>query len=110
MLYHIKKRGFSFMIAERIKMLRENLGISQAELAKKLCLSRSSVSAWEKSLNTPSAAILPELSRIFGVSVETILCIDTKNATINVDGLDDEEIAILVSTANKFREIKQRNT
>ena len=95
------------MISDRIKLLRENMGITQADLAKKLCLSRSSISSWEKSLNVPSTQMLPELSRIFGVSVNTILCMDNNEATISVEGLDDEEIAILISTANKFRANKK---
>jgi transcriptional regulator with XRE-family HTH domain len=89
-------------------MLRENMGINQNELADKLCLSRSSVSAWEKGLNIPSAKILPELSKIFGVSVDVILCIDSNDATMCVEGLDNKEIDILISAANKFRANKDR--
>jgi transcriptional regulator with XRE-family HTH domain len=94
------------MIADRIKLLREKAGLSQTELSRLLSLSRSSVCAYESGLNVPSAQILVELSKILGVSVDSILCVE-KTATINVSGLDDREIAILVDIANKFRENKQ---
>ena len=94
------------MIADRIKLLREKAGLSQTELSKLLSLSRSSVCAYESGLNVPSAQILVELSKIFKVSVDCILCVE-KTTTINVSGLDDKEIAILVDIANKFRENKR---
>ena len=35
------------MIADRIKILREKHGLTQAELAKKLGITRSGVNAWK---------------------------------------------------------------
>jgi transcriptional regulator with XRE-family HTH domain len=93
------------MIGERIKTLRESKDISQNKLASMLNLSRSSVSAWEKGLNCPTANSLIELSEIFGVSVDCILGIKA-SPSIDVKGLDDEEIFILIKTANKFRKLK----
>lgn len=93
------------MIGDRIKALRESKGISQNKLASILKLSRSSVSAWEKGLNCPTAESLIELSGILGVSVDCILGIKIA-PSIDATGLDDEEIAILVKTANRFRKNK----
>ncbi len=42
------------MISEKIKELRELAGYSQAQLAKKLDVTRSSVNAWEMGLSTPT--------------------------------------------------------
>ena len=93
------------MIAERIKLLRESKGISQNQLAAMLHLSRSSVSAWEKGLNVPSTQVLPDLSQILEVSIDCLLNIEDA-AMISVKGLDDSEISLLVSIADKFRENK----
>jgi transcriptional regulator with XRE-family HTH domain len=101
--YNGKLYGGGIMIGERIKMLRENKGISQNKLAAMLGLSRSSVSAWEKGLNCPTAYSLIELADIFGVSVDCILGVKAA-PSIDVTGLDDEEIAVLVRTADKFKE------
>ena len=42
------------MLAERIKTLREQAGMSQEKLAKRLGITRSSVNAWEMGISTPS--------------------------------------------------------
>ena len=42
------------MIYDMIKTLREEAGYSQAQLAKKLDVTRSSVNAWEMGLSTPT--------------------------------------------------------
>ena len=42
----IGKKEILYMISERIKMLREQYNYSQAELAKKLNIARTSVLAW----------------------------------------------------------------
>ena len=42
------------MIGDRIKELREQYGMTQTALAKKLGLSRSAINAWELGLGGPS--------------------------------------------------------
>ena len=42
------------MICDRIKQLREQAGYSQAQLAKRLDVTRSSVNAWEMGLSMPT--------------------------------------------------------
>ncbi|KKN11615.1 hypothetical protein LCGC14_1024760 [marine sediment metagenome] len=39
---------------DEIRTLRERLGLTQADLAKRLCLSRPAVAAWESGRNTPT--------------------------------------------------------
>lgn len=43
-----------FSLAEKIKLLRETTGMTQAELARILGISRSGVNAWEMGLSIPS--------------------------------------------------------
>ena len=52
------------MIADKIKFLREEKGMTQADLAKQLGITRSSVNAWEMGISTPSTQYLLELSII----------------------------------------------
>ncbi|MDY4231508.1 MAG: helix-turn-helix transcriptional regulator [Candidatus Faecousia sp.] len=46
------------MIAERIAALREQRHLTQAELAKRLGVTRSSVNAWELGISVPSTQYL----------------------------------------------------
>ena len=79
------------IIGERIKMLRESHNLSQAALAKRLGITRSSVNAWELGLNVPSTQYIIELSEIFKVS------------TLDLTGLDEEDIAVLYALATHLR-------
>ncbi len=82
------------MVADRIKLLREAQGLTQAELAKKLGITRSSVNAWEMGISVPSTQYLVELSTLFCVSADYLLGI-TKRASVSVAGLTDEEVAVI---------------
>jgi transcriptional regulator with XRE-family HTH domain len=94
------------MIAERIKMLRENHQLSQTDLSKKLGITRSSINAWEMGISTPSTAYLVELSQIFHVSIDYLLGLD-KNVSLDITGLDTEQVRILTDLAEHFRKEKK---
>ena len=61
------------MLGERICMLRRHRGWSQAELAKMLCISPSTVGMYEQGRREPSLQPAGELSRAFGGSVDYLL-------------------------------------
>ncbi len=84
------------MIYEVIKKLREDAGYSQAELARKLDVTRSSVNAWEMGLSTPTTPYIVELSKLFHVSTDYILGIES-NRTISIDSFTPEETELIYS-------------
>ena len=49
-------------LADRIKSLREGAGLTQAEIARALGISRSGVNAWEMGLSVPSTQYIVELA------------------------------------------------
>ena len=57
-------------IAEKIKSIRTDNGISQRELAKKLGLSNRAVSKWESGLSYPSTENLIRIAEVFSVPLE----------------------------------------
>ncbi|VAW75862.1 hypothetical protein MNBD_GAMMA12-637 [hydrothermal vent metagenome] len=59
------------MIAQRIKQARESKGISKAELARRVAVSRASVSMWEDGKNVSSANIL-KIAGVLDVAPEWI--------------------------------------
>ena len=58
---------------EKIAALRREKGLSQEALGEKLGLSRQAVSKWEADQAVPTMDNLVELSRLFGVPVDTLL-------------------------------------
>lgn len=58
----------------RIKNLREELNMTQQELADKLEGAKSTIAMYEKGDRKPSLEVLVKLSEIFGCSIDYILC------------------------------------
>lgn len=84
------------MIADRIKVLREQKGLTQTALAHMLNITRSSVNAWEMGISTPSTQYIIELAKIFDVSADYLLGVSS-TASINVSGLSDNDIELVHS-------------
>lgn len=92
----------------RLKDLRNKMNLTQAELAKKLSLTRASVNAWEMGLSAPSTPFIVELSRLFNVSTDYLLGLDD-TAVIRTDDLSDEEVAVILNTVKCFRNLHNTN-
>lgn len=91
------------MTADRIKALREARGWTQAELARKMNMTRNGINSWEQGLSMPSPPSLADLARLFSVSTDYLLGIEKHN-TVNVTGLDDNDVALLARLADRLRE------
>ncbi len=91
------------MTSERIKVLREARGWTQAELARRLSITRNGVNSWEQGLSMPSPACLVDLAKLFSVSTDYLLGVERLDA-INVTGLNEEDIALLAQLADRLRE------
>lgn len=84
------------MISDKIKELREHAGYSQAQLAKRLDVTRSSVNAWEMGLSTPTTQYIVALSKLFHVSADYILGIKP-DLSITMKGYTPEETALVLN-------------
>ena len=95
------KEGF-IMIADRIKLLRQENDMTQSDLARILGITRSSVNAWEMGISVPSTQYIIEMSRIFHVSTDYIMDVDTY-ATLSIKGLDDDDMRMVHALIEHFR-------
>jgi len=60
-------------LSENILQLRKALGLSQEQLAEQVGVSRQSISKWETGQSVPELDKVVALSRVFGVSTDTLL-------------------------------------
>lgn len=96
------------MIAEKIKALREARGWSQAELSRRLGITRNGVNSWEQGLSMPSPACLVDLvdlAKVFGVSTDYLLGLE-RLTTVDVTGLADRDVAVLAELAERLKNCK----
>lgn len=60
-------------LGEKIRYARKCCGLSQGQLAEKLCVSRSAIAKWETDKGIPDVENLKILSRLLNVSVDSLL-------------------------------------
>lgn len=70
-------------LGKKIRAHRDELGLTQAELADKLGLTYSSVSQWESGRATPRTPILRQLADLFDTTVADLMGEDATEAAIN---------------------------
>lgn len=85
-----------------LKKLRKEAGLTQAELAGKLGVTKSIISYYELRERAPSPDILIHLSKIFHVTADYLLGIEHKKM-IDVSDLSDDDIHLLLITVETLR-------
>ncbi|MDE6312426.1 MAG: helix-turn-helix domain-containing protein [Lachnospiraceae bacterium] len=93
------------MIGDRIKLLRLSRNLNQVELAKKLNVSKQSVSNWENNNILPSVEIVTQLALFFSCSTDYILGIDDKRNFIEIAGLTDEQLVHIQYIIDDLRKL-----
>lgn len=93
------------MIAEKIKTLRETNNLTQSALAKKLNVTRSSVNAWEMGISVPSTSLIVDIARLFHVSTDYLLGIDS-TSSLDLSGLNEREIMLVYELVEYFKSTK----
>lgn len=79
------------MISDNIKRLRENAGLSQSALARKLGVTRASVNAWEMEISAPTAQYLVALAQLFHTTTDDILGLESQEQIVLRDMNEQEK-------------------
>ena len=87
-----------------LKTLRTQNNCTQVQLAQKLGLTKSVISAYETGLRLPSYDVLINIAKIFKVSTDYLLGMDNRQE-IDLSGLTPEEITAL---KNLIKAMKHR--
>ena len=106
-MHEINKQSFGTFVAAR----RKTLGMTQQELADRVCVSNKAVSKWETGVSLPDVAILIPLAGTLGVTVTELL--EGRHIEPEVS-MDAHRVEALVQTvirypeADRFAEGKRR--
>ena len=82
----------NMLFADNMKKLREEKGLSQNEIAKRMYVTRTAVSRWESGHRLPDAAMITRLSDVLGVDV---------NILISAAAQSDENPIVIMVDDNK---------
>ena len=82
------------MLNEQIQKVRIPNGMSQVDLAARLGISKQSVSNWENDNIQPSIDMLLKLARLFSVSTDYLLGLETRRY-LEVSGLSETQLTHL---------------
>ncbi len=92
-------------IADRIRYLRDKMGMTQTDLANRLGISRNAVNAWEMSTSTPTLDNVVEMSRIFHVSTDYLLSLSDQ-ISVDISALDSTERELVLKLVDCLQEKK----
>lgn len=85
-----------------LKTLRLRENMTQAQLAQKLGLTKSVISAYETGLRLPSYDVLIHISKIFKVSTDYLLGVKSQQG-IDLSGISEEEVTALKNLIKAMR-------
>ena len=84
----------NMLFADTMKELREERGLSQNEIAKRMYVTRTAVSRWESGHRLPDAAMITRLSDVLGVDVNILISAAAQS--------DESPIVIMVDDNKDF--------
>jgi transcriptional regulator with XRE-family HTH domain len=79
---------------QRLRELRETKNLSQSQVARRLSLTRASISGYENDLAIPSVEVLYKFALLFGVTTDYLLGLDNRKAIV-IDGLTKRQEDII---------------
>ncbi len=74
-------------VGNRIQTLRKQSNFSQESLAERLFITRQALSKWENGTSIPSIDSLLEISKIFNVSFEYLLCLGDEDVDVDPENI-----------------------
>jgi len=86
----------------RLKQLRSDKHLTQAQVAERIGVTPSMVSAYESDLKVPGLDTIIRIANLFGVTVDYILCREDKRF-LDISDLNDEEAAVICNMVDILR-------
>lgn len=86
----------------RLKTLRTEKNLTQAQVAKRVNLTASTISAYENNTKSPTIDTLAGLAMLFGVTADYLLGLE-KRRMVFIDDLTDRQVESLNLLLMEFR-------
>ena len=83
-------------IGRNIRNLRQQKMLTQEQVAAKLGVTYQSVSKWENGTNSPDISLLPEISELFGVTIDALFADDISDLAASIPCVQDDDVIRVV--------------
>jgi len=98
-------------LADRIKELRENYGLTRLEMAKRLGVNKSTITRYENGEMNPTIDMLIKIRETFGVTVDWITGVDTNGEDKYIpaikkcieEGISPEALLTMIDAISKAK-------
>jgi len=88
---------------DKLRQLRTLKGLSQEQLAKRMGITKSMISAYENSVRQPSYDVLMRIALFFNVSMDFFFGFD-KRKYLDVTNLSDTQVSVLSKIIDELRQ------
>lgn len=95
-------------IGENIRALRLQKGLTQEQVAQQLGVTYQAVSKWENGTNTPDIGLLPEIAKLFGVTIDALFHQDASSPLEGLPMEDDGVIRIVQLRGRQVMKVTPR--
>lgn len=96
-----------FDFGYRLRELRKRKKLTQTQVAKRLNLSKATISGYENNIKTPSLDVLVKLSILYSVPADYILGLDNRKL-LQIDGLTQNQEEIIRSLLREFKKMNAK--
>ncbi len=86
----------------RLRELRLKHGLTQLQVARRLGLSKAVVSSYEAASRRPSYEVLIKLARLYGVSTDYLLGLDSRNM-LDVSFLTPVQLSVVEAIIESYK-------
>jgi len=93
-------------LGSRLRNLRNKKGLTQEQLADKLLISKSMVSAFETEARTPSSDIVIKLAKYFNVTTDYLYGLDNREL-LDTTGVPESISSIMTQLVDYSKETKK---
>lgn len=98
-----------FDFGYRLRELRKCKNLTQTQAAKRLELSKTTISGYENNIKTPSLDTLTKMAVFYGVSADYILGLESRRM-LPIDGLTASQEEILKKLLSEFKKGNENRT
>ncbi len=97
----------NYELGNKIRLLRLSKGMTQEQLADRLCVTPQTISKWENNVTAPDISMLPQISVLMGVTIDELFSITDEAKLQRIENLLSSTSDSTLIPQDDFRSYKE---